>query len=166
MAIPTWSVGQVLAASDVNNWLVPEVAYKAAATTLTSQTILANDPDLIIPLAAASWYQVRAMLSYQCAATGVFFKWSFTLPAGSDTGIYGTTYIVTGGTFSTEIRFWADTPQGGTPSANVGYPVILEGMVHTGGTSGNLQLQWAQQNSSASGLTLNAKSHIITQKVG
>jgi len=166
MAIPTWSVGQVLAAADVNSWFVPLVAYKVNTTTRTSTTTLADDPDLVIPLAAASFYKITAMLSYQAAATGVYMKWTFTLPAGSDTGIYGVNYVVTGGTFSTEIRFWADTPAGGTPLANVGYPAIIEGMVHTGGASGNLTFQWAQQNSSSSGTSLNAKSHIIAQKVG
>jgi hypothetical protein len=166
MPLPTWSVGQVLTAADVNSYFVPQAAYKTGTTTRASTTTLANDPDLSIALAASSFYKVTAMLSYQAAATGVNFKWTFTLPAGSDSGIYGTTYIITTNTFSTEIRNWGDIPIGGTPSANIGYPVLIEGMVHTGGAAGNMTLQWAQNVSSASGTSLNAKSHLIAQQVG
>jgi len=166
MAIPTWSVGQVLAAADVNDWFVPVVAYKTSTTTRTSTTTLANDADLVIPVAASSYYKITGMLSYQAAATGVYLKWTFTLPAGADTGIYGVTYYNTSNTYVTEIKNWADTPQGGTPLANTGYPAIIEGMVKTGGTAGNLTLQWAQGVSSGSGTSLNAKSHLMAQKVG
>lgn len=166
MAIPTWSVGQILAAADVNSWFVPLAAYKASTLTRTSTTTLADDPDLTVPVAASSYYTVSVFLSYQAAATGVNFKWTFTLPSGSDTGIYGVNFFDTSNTLTVGIRNWADTVAGGTVGANVGYPATVKGMIHTGGTGGNMTLQWAQNTSSTNGTSLNAKSHMILQKVG
>lgn len=155
MAVPTWVTGQVLAASDVNNWFVPIASYKAALLA-RSTTTLSNDPELFVPLVASAVYDVRYM--FINTGSGVGFKWTFTFPAGS-TGGYGVSTQAPG-TFG---QVWGDTVTSGTTGATV-YAVIGEGTIFTSGTSGNLQLQWAAN--AAGTMTIGAGSKLVAYRVG
>jgi len=51
--LPTWSVGQILAAADVNTYFIPRTAYKTSAEH-RSNTTLAADAQLTVPVDASS----------------------------------------------------------------------------------------------------------------
>lgn len=137
MPIPTWSVGQVLAAADVNSWFVDLAAFKAANTVRNNATQTA-DPDLVVSLAASASYDVRCQLLY----TGII-NWSFTVPAAS-TGSYGATYNVGGTGYTSVANGWTTT---GSNAAAAAQQVIIEGCIFTSVTAANLTLMWATSGS-------------------
>jgi len=56
VAIPVWTVGEVLSASDVNSWFVPVVVFKAADEGPITTTTLQNDNELILPVTTGASY--------------------------------------------------------------------------------------------------------------
>ncbi|HEX8006590.1 MAG TPA: hypothetical protein VF482_09210 [Trebonia sp.] len=161
MPIPTWSVGQVLAASDVDNWFVPLAAYKTGNTT-RSATSLASDPDLTLNVAASAVYDVRCYVLYSgAAATGMNF--GFTAPAGVS-GSYGTLYNVSGTGTTGSAWVWSATPNtAGTPAGNS--LIIIEGTLITGVTAGVLAFQWAS-NTGGNNVTVINGSKLTARRVG
>ena len=70
MPIPTWSVGQVLAASDVNNWFVPLTVVKPSDTARSSTTSMTNDPDLQLTLQGSATYMIQGVIFYDGPSAG------------------------------------------------------------------------------------------------
>ena len=165
MSPPTWVVGQVLSASDVNNWLVPSVAVKTADQSVTSSTTLVNDNELFLPLAASVTYFVQFMIDYEggtAAASDLKFQW--TLPAGSfmrycyvnrGTGLGASVTMSTG--TSTDI---SGTNGAGNLEGIAGFGTLV-----SGSTAGTLQFRWAQNTSSATSTIVHAQSCLMLQRV-
>lgn len=170
MAVPTWVPGQILTASDVNTWFVPITRIKPGDTARASTTTFANDPDLILPVAANSTYFVQAVLFYTGAATmGSGFKYTFTVPT-SATGMHGDSYQNSSNIYVGDIAYnWTDTPQpqGGawTDGVTSFLNVKISGILVVAGTAGNLTLQWAQFTSSATNTTLRANSFLAASRI-
>lgn len=167
MPIPTWSVGQVLAASDVNNWFVPLAAAKAADTSRSSNITPSNDPDLSIALAASAVYTVQLGLMYACASSGVNLRMQFTVPTGA-TGEYVHWYWSGSTTFdgpanSADLWTAARLPFIDT-GGDMGF--TGHGTIFTSSTAGNLTLQWAQSSSNATAVTMRKGSFIVAQRIG
>jgi hypothetical protein len=137
MALPVYSNGQILNASDCNLWFMPIAAYKTAATARTTLT-KSIDPDLQITLAASSVYQVQASLIY-VSANPMDFTW--VIPASSTGGytMAGNQAGVGAGAFS---FVWTATP--GTAAADTG--VLIHGTIQTAGSGGTFGISWASQS--------------------
>lgn len=165
MAPPTWITGQVLTASDVNSWFVPLAAVKTADQSVTSSTTLVNDTQLLVAVAASATYRLDALIYYTGGTTGSSdLKLGWTVPAGT---------TITGGAdsvanplavaqvFMTQSSvLFSATNGAGNP-----FPISLWGTVVTSGTAGNLQLQWAQNTSSATSTIVKTASLLTLLRV-
>jgi hypothetical protein len=168
MPIPIWSIGQVLAASDVNSWFVAKSVVKTANTSYTSTTTLANDPDLVVPVAANSQYIVTAFLLFQAAHTVAGdLKWDFTIPA-SATFTYQVLHNEGGGSpLNNSVNQYLNTTVGfaaGQDAANS--TLTLWGTVITGATAGNVQWRIAQQTSNTTATIIRNSSFLKLDKAG
>ena len=160
MAAPTWAVGQVLSASDVNTWFVPLAAYKVATTTRSSLS-MTIDPDLQFTLAANSTYKLSAALLYSAASGGFSFTWTF--PTGI-VGGYSVSLNLSGAGSSTYGYGFSATVVGGTPSTTT-YAAPILGMVQTGSTGGTFGVNWASATGPVS-LTLGVGSMLECRRIG
>ena len=165
MPVPTWVVGQVLSASDVNSWFVPLAGVKSANQTISSQTTFVNDADMRLAVAANSTYMFHVYMRYS-SGTGQDWKTSFTVPSGASAhfqriGQDG------GGNFGSAGDF-NDTNS--ITSQGNGVGVIMNaqfmGVLTTAGSAGNLIFQWAQNTSGAFNTTLYANSYLLAQRIG
>ena len=158
MAPPTWSVGQVLTASDVNSWFVDLVAYKTSATARNTLT-LSLDPDLqfTIPTANSFW-EIRASFIYVASAGS--FKWAWTAPTGFGGGY---TAALPQATPMPLGLAWGATPAAATDGTV--YGVQIQGILSIGSATGTFGLQWAS-NSGPNSLTVGIGSYLMATRVG
>lgn len=148
MAAPTWSVGQVLTASDVNGWFVPSVRIKASNTGRPTQTVVTADPDLVLPVLANASYELIATLVYDGGPQGGSdFQWQWTLPSGATLVSSPTYKDTTGSPISGTLQPAGSSLTAGTFGAGNQRALTSQGIVTVGATAGNLTLLWAQGSS-------------------
>ena len=165
MPIPTWTVGQVLASSDVNNWFVPLVACKTTNTPRNTTTTVTADPELVLPVAASVTYQFQAFLEYDgpnVVNQGIKFNWA--VPAGA-TLRYQVNYIGVGGSPNNDYRDGTTTVTGESLGGLVFMTASLNGTLLMSSTSGSMAMQWAQNISAAANVTLYAQSYIMLRRI-
>lgn len=154
--------GQFVRASDVEiQW-----ARKTSDESVTSSTTLQNDDTLLLPVRASSVYRFTALVGYVGNTTGDI-KLGFTFPSGatchwagkgassSDDG-YGTTGASKHSAVFGEVSGTATSFAGSTSNL----AVLIEGILITGTTAGNLTLQWAQNTSNGTATTVKAGSFL------
>src|SRR5215469_16636505 len=84
MAMRVFNPGDVLAASDVNEYLVnTKYVIKPADTSRASNTTLSADPDLTIAVDANKSYYLNATVMFTAVNGTGDLKWAFTVPAGT-----------------------------------------------------------------------------------
>lgn len=148
-ALKTDSSGKIIDSGDL-------FVYKAADTTVNSNTTLTNDPDLQVTLQAGKIYKVRVELLADTGVGGISTTMNFTGTANWNRalGSYGTTntnwstYPDTSVTGFNWVRTTADF-HGST----------LDGIISVN-TSGVLSVQFAQQTSDVSNTTMLTSSYI------
>ena len=131
-------------ANPIQGYSIPNIRsiVKGADQTKTSDTTLADDSELVLPVAGNKVYSVRAVIFQKTHATPDF-KYDFSLPAGA-TGIKNTL---------------APRPDNGDATADITTDVTfatvdasemieIVGTVTTGTAAGNIGFRWAQVNSS------------------
>jgi hypothetical protein len=167
VAVPTWVVGQVLTASDVNSWFVPLAAYKGADQSVTSSTTLVNDSALVVPVAANAVYDFSLRVFYTGGTTGTGdIITQLTVPSGT-TGLLR----IAGLNLSLAFQYGYRTiPIAALAFGGNGTSTLevceITGTVTTSSTAGNLQFQWAQNTSSATATTVKAGSVLVAQRIG
>src|SRR5215475_13232657 len=168
LAPPTWAVGQVLTAADVNGWLVPQCAIKTSGFTATSNTTLANDPHLILPVAANAIYDMMMFLWYEGGTLGSSdLKAAHTTPASTNWNVHIIAFNGAGNDVSRLSWQNGSTPFiWGTEGAGNMRGVQVRGLISTSSTSGNIQWQFAQNTSSATTTTVHSQSYMTLQRVG
>lgn len=159
MAVPVWSVGQVLTASDVNTWLANDIAYKTS-TTVRNTTTKTIDPDLQLAVAASAIYIVRCNLIYT-SSVAMAFTWSF--PTGA-TGGYTTSHNLTGTGAGTWGFVWSATVSTAALGGSVN-GVLIQGMLQTSTTAGTFGVSWASDGS-VSTLTMGVGSSLVLERAG
>jgi hypothetical protein len=180
MPPPVYNVGQIIDASDVNNWFLPLAKYKPASTSRTTTT-RSNDPDLVYTgLTANAVYSVSSLLTFNTlTASGVGFAFGFT-SWGTIGGRWSPIYRLSGDTALGSNGGPAGCPDlawtqycgaggqvnaGSTPGDNANHAVLIKGTLITGASPGTFALSWAQDTSNATALTLNLGSNIILQRI-
>jgi hypothetical protein len=168
MPTPTWVPGQILTASDVNNWLVVDSVIKPLDTGRASNTTIADDPDLQIALAANSSYRLDGMIFYDglnsVTLGGMQFTWSG--PSG-----YAMEYAMPGRmnqsqTYTIPLsQIGSDVVQGGTVGVSSTLGLAINGIVIVGGTAGTLKFRWAQIGSTSTITTVRANSLLTVQRI-
>lgn len=166
MTIPTWSVGQVLTADDVNTWLVPMEALKTGDQAVTSSTALVNDSQLFLSVAANAAYRFECWLAW-IATTGADIKWTWAVPAGASL-LYSALRNEGGTTlYNNSANVYQDSDvlmaNGSSPLVT---SVTMKGVLQTSGTSGTVRLKWAQNTTSGSSTHVRAPSYIELQRIG
>lgn len=151
---------------------VPSIIYKTADEPIGSSTALQNDNHLIVPVVANATYEARWVLRYSAATTGDL-KFTFTLPA-SATGekssahapLAATTCSNTSTTLVTNDITQTDANVGGagTGAGNICL-LVIDSLVTTAGTAGNITLQWAQVASDATNTTVHAGSYVTYRRI-
>ena len=145
-------------------------ARKAADETVNNSTALQNDDLLFSPLAASSGtYQFELNLLYS-ATTVADIKFAFTWPAGA-TAFWSAIGLATGSATLTGDATFSFINVSGTSVAFGGIgagapvPIRIFGNIAMGGTAGNLQLQWAQQNLEATNTVVHSNSNLQLWRV-
>lgn len=140
------------------------IVHKTSDTARTSTTTLAADPTLTFAVATNSKYLLRGVLFVHSNATPDF-KMQFVGPASSTFRgevIYRPAGVTT--LSGDEIDESSDLITIANGNSNeVG--VIYEMYYTTAGTSGNFEIHWAQNTSSASATTMQAGSYLEYIKI-
>lgn len=166
MAIPTWTVGEVLTAADVNDWFVPVAAVKGSDQPVTSSTTLVNDTALYVPVANPATYDVVLKLIYEGAAVGTGdLKFTLVAPSGASLD-WTATYSDTAGTVkSGQWEGSSYTVAAGTSGSGIKHMLVAHGTLITTTSGGNLQVQWAQNTSSATATIVHAGSSLTARRI-
>ena len=167
MAAPTWSVGQVLTASDVNTWFVPLAAVRTSNSAQNKTTTGVADGTLVLPMAANAYYEFRLNLWAASASTTSSFKFQLTVPSGTTGTMAGLLDGASGGTFTGGLSLTVTVTAvvGGTANAN--YPARMTGVIQTAGTAGNLGLLYAENVlDAANGAYILAQSALVLTRIG
>lgn len=145
--------------------------FKTATESVTSSTALQNDDQLFFSVAANARYTLEGFIIYDGATSGDL-KLAFTYPAGAtfEWSNYGNTGPAAGTSLTdmntviqtNDARSVNATP---TPSPP-GLSLAPRGYLITSSTAGTLQLQWAQDTSSATATRVRAGSWLRLMKVG
>lgn len=166
MAAPTWNVGQIVTASDVNNWFVGDYAIRTTDLSRASLTTLTADPTLVLPVIANASYWFFMYIDYEGGTQGSSdLKFNYTIP-GSAFMRYQISAIATTGTIAaTQTRLGSDTIAVGSSGAGVLMGVMGMGTLVNGAGSGNLTFNWAQNTSNTTATTIHAQSAIALIRI-
>lgn len=133
-----------------------EFAKKYVDQSITSSTTLTNDNDLFLPIAANDSMVIEGSFWYN-GSTGDL-QIAFTIPAGSSMDI--AVFSETTSHPESHIMTASGTSTGKLNMSSGNVPLEVRGVIISGSTAGNIQLQWAQGTSSGTASTLKAQSHI------
>lgn len=126
---------------------------KTAIESVASSTTLQNDDELFLPLAANAKYKFNSWIESD-GSTAADIKMAFTVPAGAVinwTSWGAPSGVGTPWTTHSHAVISASGTSFSYAVAGAGTPLVCRpaGFLTTSGTSGNLQLQWAQVISNA-----------------
>jgi hypothetical protein len=174
--LPIGTTGQVLTADTTVSpykvkWETPsagatvKTVRKSSDQSVTSSTTVVNDSQLKFAVEASTTYIFQAWL-YTYAADGTpDIKVTFTGPAGS-TVLWSSSQVIFNAGGSTTLTV---VSAGGTTAdlfVDANFRAIqLYGTILNSTTAGDVQLQWAQNTSSANSTTVKAGSYIYGIKV-
>ena len=168
MAVPTWSVGEVLTASDVNTWFVPQAAFKTVAQHVGNSTVMVNDADLLLPLTANAVYRMTCYLNYDGPALGTGdIQCTWAVPSGTNYWLQAVAWNAAGNPVD-RLTFTAGQVQiYGTEGAGVNRACTMQGSLAVGSASGTLQFRWAQATANSTVDTIvGTGSLLLLQRVG
>lgn len=142
---------------------------KPADETVNNSTALQNDDDLVVALPAAGTFQFELDLLY-AASTVADIKFAFTWPALAQAawnamGLATTATTSTGDITVATISASGSSVAFGGVAAGSPIPLRIFGDIVMGGTAGNLQLQWAQQNLEVSNALVVSRSNMRVWRV-
>jgi hypothetical protein len=149
---------------------IPRVIRKTANTIRSSTTTLASDPHLTFSVESNSSYLVKTHFFIGCTSTTPDFKFNFAMPSGAiyNNMVHGPAPGMTDVLDSNMNVFWNGS--GTTPDVVFG---LANGWIGAlaftsfviSSTSGTVALQWAQNVSSGSSVTLGGVSFMEVLKV-
>jgi hypothetical protein len=159
------TAGTGLAWTTLTSGATVKSVRKSSDQTVTSSTTLVNDSQLKFAVAASETYIFQAWLYTYAADATPDIKTTFTGPSGS-TVFWSSSQVIYLANGSTTLTVVA-------PGGTVGdffvdsnlRAIQLYGTILNGATAGDVQLQWAQNTSSANGTSVKAGSSIFGIKV-
>ena len=163
----TWSDGELVTASIMNTHVrdnlrtTPHlIVRKTADESVVSSTALQDDDHLFFAIGASEVWSVDVNLMALDASVGVAdLKIAFTIPAGCTmflaTCVPDNANVVTYITWDT-----SGTGQGIGVGTSTPKFFRISGIVVNGGTAGNFRMQFAQNTSNGSAVTVKASSFI------
>lgn len=168
MGPPTFNDGDVLGATDVNEWLRgPLFVRKSADETITNDTNLHVDSELTINVGAHKRYWFEVYLRYQSHEDNDF-KVRLDAPPLAIIRAYDGRQI-TGSTSSNEYRFDNVTEENtigaGAFGNNFDVSGFVRGIVSIDVNPGPFRVQWAQVTAGGAPCILRANSYIALWRV-
>lgn len=148
------------------NRALPVPARKLVASSKTSDTAVAADNELVLPLLANTSYWITGglLIAGGDNAGDFQYAWGWTGTMTVIRGGIGPVDTITSGS-SGSGQFARQAPDSSTPSTATGFAASVTGLnaqiaawVEVGATAGNLSLLWAQLSSSVTASTLEAGS--------
>ena len=156
--------GSRILAADVRG-VAPLAAIKGSDQSVTSSTTLVNDTALLLPVVANAAYLFECFLDYEGGTGGSSdLKWGWLVPSGATLRYQGL-YEGTSGTSYFDSNTESAIPAAQSAGAAVLKGVGMHGTFLTGSTAGTLQLQWAQNTSSATATIVHAQSFLALWQV-
>lgn len=136
---------------------------KIADESVTSSTVLQDDDELFLPLAASTNYAFEVFI-YYVGGSSPDFKMAFTVPAGATIVWVEIDGLNSGPESLTNTPITGSGTAATIPDITTPSWIRASGSVINGSTAGNLTLQWAQGTSSATAATVKAGSNLRTFK--
>lgn len=166
MAIPVYVTGQVLAASDCNNWFVPlAAAWKTGATGRTT-TSLTIDPDLQFAMPASATYEITASIVHQTTGGSSAFNFAWTTPSSPVFSSYSAAYTQPGPV----TNGWGHAFDGSLVSVagsdNLVHGINIAGIIQSGTSSGTFGLSWSAATASAGTVSVLSGSFLVARRIG
>jgi hypothetical protein len=162
-AIGSLNAGARITASAMQG-IAPLAVVKPTDQSVTSSTTLVNDNALVVAVAASASYLFFCYLDYEGASAGDL-KYEWTVPASATLrfGQIGqtTASAATVASTNSDSTVYAI----GTDAAATLNAVTMIGSLVVSSTAGNLQLQWAQNASSATATIVHAQSFLALWRV-
>lgn len=155
----------------------PELfARKTASESVTSSTVLQNDDHLFVSVLANTTYEILLLLrvSGNSALNTGDLRIDLTIPAGAALLAAGVGVSVSStDTKNEQLAHIGDMGSGssrvfgttGTGGGAANSSVLVRGILVVAGTAGTLQLQWAQNVSSATPTTLHTNSFMVLREL-
>lgn len=155
--------GHIVTAADFD--LIGLYKVKSANESVTSSTVLQNDDQLFVSVAANASYILDCWFQYTAAAAGgLKLDWSVPSGAACSTTNFGVNF----GGVLTDYNVVV-TAAGSTRSVGGNGAVVMScqprGYVTVGSTSGNVQLRWAQDTSNGTATTILTGSYLRLVRV-
>lgn len=145
--------------------ILPIMAVKAANTSRTSTTTLANDSELVIAIPEGGQYEIEGLLQFYGGAGG--FKRALTYDGTTHAdgiNVGGLAHVNGTGSVAAVLDATSTVSNATITAAAPGDYHHITGTAHFS-TSGNLRIQWAQNSSNASATTLKAGSFLRARKL-
>lgn len=135
---------------------------KTSPQTVTSSTTLVNDTQLAITVSAGAAYWFELYLFYDGGTSGSSdLKLAWTFPSGMSMGYQCISRNNSGQT----AQIQTDVIVAQTNGAGVPMALTMRGTVNVSSTTGTLQLQWAQNASSATATTVHTGSALMLNRI-
>jgi hypothetical protein len=152
--------------ADLLNELAPLSVIKPGDQHYTNTT-LASDNDLVMPVNANASYLVQCYLSYEGGTMNASdMKFEFTVPSGSTLSLGVPAYFFTDGlTHGPGVYVASEVLVVGTQGAGNSRSVFAAGSLIVGNTGGNLQLLAAKNSSGSTDAIIHAQSFLSLQEV-
>ena len=169
---PTWTAGQRITAALLLA-AQPATYYKAATTSRSSMTTLADDPDLTVTLDASATYTIEMVLSY-AALTAAGFQTAWSVSAGVTSvnrsvdgpGSSAADASADNISMRSGVHNYATAVSCGTRNSGSNQLVAVErALVTTDTTGGTVTLQWAQATSNATATLLSVSSYMTVTRI-
>lgn len=139
------------------------IARKSADETVNASTTMQNDDALLFAVGTNETWMATLFLTYDSGTTPDI-KVTWALPAGA-TGRHASNVVNVGNVDDYVTGDATGTLSMAGGGAGVKRSALINIQIRTGGTSGNVQLQWAQNTSDASDTKVRQESCIVAWKV-
>lgn len=151
-------------------WIGSAFRHKSSDTTRSSTTVLADDPELTLPILANEEFVGMLHLDVGAAIKTTGIKVAITAPSGAS-GHFCASIITDAISAGEVFLIRSDTPGAALDFTTADLGNSLNGMIDlhfhvpNGPNDGNITLQWAQSTSSGTGLTIRTGSRMEAEKV-
>ncbi len=137
---------------------------KTADENVTNSTTLQNDDHLFVAMAANDVWEFEAVVYFTSTSNTPDFKATFTVPTGATIRWYAEFRETDGGTATGALINASATTTAYDMTGNQSAVMRARGVVINGANAGNLQMQWAQNASSGTAMTVQSGSFLKAGK--
>lgn len=141
----------------------PPTKYKTSAEIVNNSTVMQDDNDLFVSVAANAYYEGELHIMYT-SAIAAGFKVGFTAPAGAS--MEASSFLVTTGATLAFNNTNALGTVASIASDGTEAPYLNKFVLKTAATAGVLQFQWAQNDANVSNTSVNIGSYLRLKRIG